>query len=279
MHRRIIVITTMLRTLSRMALLAAAAAALPALAQQQPIVVQGLDCRGAEPFWRVDTGRASALYSSPGPRGKREVVFSGSLQTLSFLSPPVIVWRGDSTHLPKETLVLSLREEACASTMKEGPTPTHRAVLSLRPGEAVAGCCTVKAGYDAKAAPLPDYAAKSFDDWAHYLPDLLAGMNLCLAREGANAKWISDARPMNHGFGLVRLVQADGKSVDCVVDLTGRGNPKIDPVNPSDPPLPHGGNPLYYPARDTPPIVACGRLERVLGRTGALSGFLHYDPC
>ncbi len=272
-------IATLFRALPRVALLAAAAAVLPALAQQQPIVVQGLDCRGEEPYWRVDTGRVSALYSSLGPRGKREVVFSGSLQTLSFLTPPVIVWRGDSTHLPKETLVLSLREEACASTMKEGPALTHRAVLSLRSGEAVTGCCTVKAGYDAKAAPLPNYAAKSFDDWARYLPDMLAGMNRCLAREGARAQGISKAWPMNHGMGLVRIVQTDGKSVDCVVDLTGRGNPKIDSVNPSDPPLPNVGNPMYYPARDAPPIVACGRLERVPGKTGALAGYLHYDPC
>ena len=270
----------MFRTLPHVALLGfVCAAALPAVAQQQPIVVQGLDCRGEEPFWRVDAGRASAQYSSLGPRGKREVVFSGSLQTLSFLTPPMTVWRGDSTHLPKETLVLSLREEACASTMKEGPALSHRAVLSLRPGEAVTGCCTVKAGYDAKAAPVPNYAAKSFDDWAHYLPDMLAGMNLCLAREGAKAKWISKAWPMNHGNGLVRVVQTDGKSVDCVVDLTGRGNPRIDPVNPADPPLPNVGNPIYYPARDVPPIVACGRLERVLGKGGALAGYLHYDPC
>ena len=245
----------------------------------QPIVIQSLDCRGEEPFWRVDANRASAQYRSQGSKGKREVVFRGSLQTMSFLTPPVTVWRGDSTHLPKETLVLTLREEACPSTMKEGPALAHRAFLSVKPGEAATGCCTIKAAYDAKVAPLPNYAAKSFDDWGRYLPDLLAGMNLCLAREGNKAKWISKAWPMNRGMGLVRVVQTDGKAVDCVVDLTGRGKPQIDPVNPNEPPLPNVGNPLYYPARDVPPMVACGRLERVLGRNGALAGYLHYDPC
>ena len=272
-------IANLFRTLPRVALIALVANTVPALAQQQPVVVQGLDCRGEEPFWRVEANRTSAQYSSLGPRGKREIVFRGSLQTMSFMQPPMTVWRGDSTHLPKETLILSLREEACKSTMADGPALTHRAVLSLKAGDAATGCCTIKAAYDAKLAPVPNYAGKSFDDWAHYIPDMLAGMNLCLSREGAKAKWISKAWPMNHGLGLVRMVETDGKSVDCVVDLTGRGKVQIDPVNPADPPLPNVGNPIYYPARDAPPMVACGKLERVLGKNGAVAGYLHYDPC
>jgi len=269
-----------LRTLPRVALLALCCiGAVPAFAQQQPIVIQGLDCRGEEPFWRVDANRASAQYSLLGAKGKREVVFRGAMQTMSFLTPPIIVWRGDSTHLPRETLVLTLKEEACQSTMKEGAARTHRAILSLKAGEAATGCCTVRAGYDARVAPVANLAKKNADDWARFLPDMLAGINFCLARDGSKAKWISEALPMNHGMGLVRVVRTDGKSVDCVADLTGRGKIQIDPVNPADPPLPNVGNPLYYPARDVPPLVACGRLERVLDRKGALAGYLHYDPC
>ncbi len=251
----------------------------PAFAQPQPIVIQGLDCRGEEPFWRVDANRASAQYSSLGSKGKREVVFRGAMQTMSFLTPPVTVWRGDSTHLPKETLVLTLKEEACLSSMKEGPARTHRAILSLKAGEAATGCCTIKAGYDARLAPVANATKKTEDDWARFLPDMLAGMNYCLARDGGKARWISKAWPMNHGMGLVRVVQVDGTSVDCVADLTGRGKIQIDPVNPADPSLPNVGNPIFYPARDVPPMVACGRLERVLDRKGALAGYLHYDPC
>jgi len=269
-----------LRTLPRAALLALCClGTVPAFAQQQPIVVQGLDCRGEEPFWRVDANRMSAQYSSLGTKGKREVVFRGALQTISFLTPPITVWRGDSTHLPKETLVLTLKEEACQSTMKEGPARTHRAILSLKAGEAATGCCTIKAGYDARVAPVANLAKKNEDDWARFLPDLLAGINFCLARDGSKAKWISEALPMNQGMGLVRVVRTDGKSVDCVADLTGRGKIQFNPVNPADPPLPNVGHPLYYPARDAPPMVACGRLERVLDRKGALAGYLHYDPC
>jgi uncharacterized membrane protein len=134
-----------LRRLSRCAPAALAAAASVAAAQA-PMVVQEFQCRGEEPFWGLAGTRVSAVYSTPGPKGKREVVFRGALQTLSFLAPPVLVWRGDSTHLPKDTLVVTLREEACRSTMADGPPLTHRAILSLKSGEAVTGCCSIRMG-------------------------------------------------------------------------------------------------------------------------------------
>ncbi len=248
-------------------------------AQTQSPVVQGFVCRGEEPFWHIDANRSSAQYRALGSKGKREVVFRGMLQTLSWLTPPVVAWRGDSTHLPRETLVVTLREEECRSTMKEGPAASHRAILSLKAGEAATGCCTVRAGYDARTAPAADLAKKSEPDWARFLPDLLPMMNLCLAAEGARAKWIASAWPTNHGMGGARIVETSGKSVDCFADLTGRGKPRIDPVNPGDPPPPGSGNPLFYPAREPPPMVACGRLERVLTGKGTLAGYLHYDPC
>ena len=134
-------------------------AAAASLAAAQPAtVVQGMECRGDEPAWRLDAKTTSAVYSSIGPRGKREVVFRGSLQSISFLTPPVVVWRGDSTHLPRETLVVSLREEACPSTMADAPAQTHRAILSLRPGEALTGCCTLRVGAPPAPPPPPKRA-------------------------------------------------------------------------------------------------------------------------
>ena len=110
---------------------------------QQPIVVQTFVCLGEEPFWRFEANRTTGVHNTLGAKGKREVIFRGSLQPLGFLKPPAIVWRGDSTHLPRETLVVTLREEACRSTMADTAPATHRALLSLKPGEAVTGCCTV----------------------------------------------------------------------------------------------------------------------------------------
>jgi len=243
------------------------------------VVVQAFDCRGDEPSWRLDAGRASAVHTSLTARGKREVVFRGSMQTLTFLDPPLTIWRGDSTHLPRETLVATVREEACRSTMSDGPPATHRAVLSIKAGEAVTGCCVVRAGFDARVAPVADFAAKKPGDWARLLPSLAPAVNLCVAREGARAKAVAKAWPMNGGAAGVRIVQASGAAVDCVASTSGRGTPTVTAVDPAKPPLSDAGNPLLYPAREPPPIVACGRIERALGARGALIGYLHYDPC
>jgi hypothetical protein len=267
-----------LRLFRRAALVPALAAVSGFVGAQQPIVVQALDCRGDEPGWRLDATRTAATHTTLSPKGKREVVFRGSLQALSFLTPPVVLWRGDSTHLPRETLVATVREEACRSTMADGPPSTHRAVLSVRPGEAVTGCCTVRAGFDARVAPVANFAGKKPDDWARRLPDLAPAINACVAREGARAKAVATAWPMNRMAG-VRIVEAGGDTVDCVVEATGRGTTTITAVNAASPALPNAGNPLFYPAREPPPIVACGRLERALNSRGALIGYLHYDPC
>jgi len=70
----------------------------------------------------------------------------------------------------------------------------------------------------------------------------------------------------------VRMIEAGG-AVDCTVDAAGRGAPSLAPAAAAVP-----AGPLYYPAREPPPVVACGRLERVQLRAGT-AGYLHYEPC
>ncbi|MFO1413709.1 MAG: hypothetical protein U1F10_07340 [Burkholderiales bacterium] len=137
-------------------LLALACAALAQAAfAAPPLVLQEFQCRGEEPFWGLAGTRVSAVLSTPGVKGKRETVFRGALQNVGAGAPTTLVWRGESTHLPKDTLVVVLREEACRSTMADGPTLTHRAVLSLRGSDALTGCCSLTLGPPppAKAAP------------------------------------------------------------------------------------------------------------------------------
>lgn len=254
--------------------LAVGAAMLATLAVgQQVAVVQGFECRSDDPNWRLDANRTSAQFALVTAKGKREVVFRGALQPLVYAPPQLVVWRGDSTHLPRETLVATLREETC------GGKATHRAVLSVKAGEAMIGCCTVRTGYDARIAPVANYATKNPDDWARLLPDLLPAINLCVAREGNRARWVSRAAPANQGMGIVRVVETTGTSVDCVADLSGRGTPKVDAVSAAEPPLANAGNPRFYPPREPPPMVNCGKLERVVTKSGAVAGYLHYDPC
>jgi hypothetical protein len=243
------------------AALALAGAGALAASPAQPIVLQGLDCRGDEAPWRLEANRTSAVFSTTIPR-KREVVFRGGMQTLGASS---VVWRGDSTHLPKETVVLTAHEQAC----KAPGAGTFRAVLSIRPNEATAGCCAIRAGYDARVAPLANLAGKS--DWSRALPEMLPAINACIAREGSRAQSVMHA-VANGATVRVRLKEGAG-AVDCTIDASGRGAPAIAPADPAGPP-----GPLFYPAREPPPIVSCGMLERVQVRSG-VAGYLHYDPC
>jgi hypothetical protein len=236
----------------------AALAAPPA----QPIVVQGLDCRGDEASWRLDANRASAVFTTTTPR-KREVVFRGGMQSLG---ASAVVWRGDSTHLPRETLVLTAREEAC----NVPGAGAYRAVVSVRSNEASTGCCAVRAGYDARLAPIANVGTK--DDWSRALPDVLAAINACVAREGARVQSVAGAAPATAGTVRVRLIETSGP-VDCTIDASGRGAPTIAPAAEST-----TTGPIFYPARDPPPIVSCGRLERVQVRNKD-AGYLHYEPC
>ena len=252
-------------TFRRRAAVAAFALAAPAAlaaAPAQPIVLQGLDCRGDEMSWRLDANRTSAMFTTTTPR-KREVVFRGSMQSLGASS---VVWRGDSTHLPRETLVLAAREEAC----KAAGAGTFRAVLSVRPNEASTGCCVVRAGYDARVAPIANLGAKN--DWSRALPDMLAAINACVAKQGARVQSVAGATPATTGAVRVRLIETGG-AVDCTIDANGRGAAVIAPA------LAGGtSGPLFYPAREPPPIVSCGRLERVQVRNN-VAGYLHYEPC
>jgi len=251
-----------LRSRLAAATLALAVPAASAAPPAQPVVVQGLECRGDEASWRLDANRASAVFTTTTPR-KREVVFRGGMQPLGASS---VVWRGDSTHLPRETLVLTAGEEAC----KAPGAGTHRAVLSIRPNEASTGCCAVRAGYDARVAPVANLGAK--DDWSRALPDVLAAINACVAREGARVQSVASAAPAGNGTVRVRLIEASG-AVDCTIDGTGRGAPAIAAAGSQV-----ASGPLFYPARDPAPIVSCGRLERVQVRNKD-AGYLHYEPC
>ena len=119
-------------------------------------------------------------------------------------------------------------------------------------------------------APVANLGAK--DDWSRGLPDMLPAIAACLSREGNRAQSVAGASPAGSGTIRVRMIEGNG-AVDCTVDAGGRGAPSIAPAGPAS-----ATGPLFYPAREPPPIVACGRLERVQLRSGT-AGYLHYEPC
>jgi hypothetical protein len=150
-------------------------------------------------------------------------------------------------------------------------------VLSIRAGEAVMGCCVLRVGYDARVAPVANPGGKDAADWTRQVVELLPAINACVTKAGAKLKAVAAASSQGPGTVKVRLVETGGNAVDCTAEASGRGTPVLAEANAADPPVP--GNPLFYPPREPPPLVSCGRLERVQTARGALAGYLHYDPC
>lgn len=263
-------------------MLVAAQAAIDARAESPalPVIPQQVTCRGEEPFWNLEANRTTGVMQSLGGKARQVVEFRGELIAISFVKPQAIVWRGNSTHLPNQTIVATLREESCASTMKEGPPQSWRAILTSRPGEAITGCCSVKSGFDAMKAPLAVFASKPEADWSRRWPELAPAVQRCASDSAVAVREVAKAVPADRGQVVARVVATDGKAWSCTVDASGKAKPQFA-VATGEPPA--GANaPVFYPARDAPPIVACGRLERIAAGTGARArtdGWLHYDRC
>lgn len=254
------------------------ACAQPPAPPAQPIVAQQLSCRGEEPFWKLDVTRTTGVLQRTGGKARQVVEFRGEFAAVASVAPPSLVWRGDSTHLPNDTVVAVLREEACRSTLADAPL-AWRGIVSVRAGETLAGCCTVRRGYDASKAPLASFAAKPQDDWSRRYPELAASIQRCVNDGGVVVREVAKAWTDGDAIA-VRLVATDGRPWNCRVDPASRARPRAVPVGDDAPPLAGASLPVWYPPREAP-IVACGRLERIAGpgARARTEGWLHYDRC
>ena len=123
------------------AIFASAALAQGPAPAPQVAIPQQISCIGEEPFWRLDANRTTGNLQRLGGKARQTVELRGELAAISFLAPRALVWRGNSTRLPGETIVATLREEACRSsgchcTASRFPPVCSRA--STHPSSAVA---------------------------------------------------------------------------------------------------------------------------------------------
>lgn len=246
-----------------------------ALAQSPQVPIpQQLACRGEAPFWQLEAGRATGTLKRDGGKAKQQLELRGELTPIPGVAPPAIVWRGNSTHLPADVVVVTARELACSSDKAAG----WQAIVSLRTGETLAGCCTVKRGYDAAKAPLASFAAKPAGDWSKRYPDLAPAIQRCVNDGGVAVREVAKAWTPDADSVAVRMTGVDGRAWQCTA--AGRGRPKVAPVDAGDAPLDGANAPVYYPPR-VEPIVACGRLERIAGAgpRAKTEGWLHYERC
>jgi len=110
---------------SALALLAAFAAS-PAAAQAPQVAIPlEIACRGDAPYWQLDAGRATGTLKRAGGQAKQQLELRGELSSIDGVAPPALVWRGSSTHLPAEVVVVAAREIACTA----GDSPLRAATV------------------------------------------------------------------------------------------------------------------------------------------------------
>ncbi len=241
-----------------------------------PIVVQQIACRADADAWRLDATRQSAVLRRSAGKGPRELVFRGETIEVANVAPPTIVWRGASTHLPAETLVATLREEVCRPAGADaGASQPWRAIVSARAGEAMSACCTVRSGYDLAKAPLADFGRKPESDWARHYPEVFTSIRRCIADAGFAVAKVVHAAPRAGDGAIVQLAAADGRAWTCTAGAR-LSKPVFALAS-----VPGGApdQPEFHPARESAPILSCGRVERVPlpGSRNRTEGWLQYD--
>jgi uncharacterized membrane protein len=243
---------------------------------QQDIAPAHMKCTGNEPFWSIDVGPSNALLDRLAQPRER-AVYRGQLQRFMYLKPEWLVWRGQSIRQSTHMLTIVARREACQDTMADGPPADYRAIISFADGTAATGCCRARFAYDVNEAPLADYAKKVTDDWSRLLPDLALGIGACINDGGLPVASVAHAAPLEDGRAGVLLRSTDGSLQTCTVDLATRKIESIQPLTSTASAA--TDRPRLLPAREQPPLVTCGRLERALDERGQLTGYLHYEPC
>jgi hypothetical protein len=104
-------------------------------------------------------------------------------------------------------------------------------------------------------------------------------MRKCINDGKVPVRFVLKAWPMNRGLVGVRIQALNDKRYDCIAAQTGDHIQRVRRVRASTTPLPLEGNPIFFPAREAPPLIICGRVERVFGEKRLFAGWLQYDPC
>lgn len=244
----------------------------PALADPGALVPRAFLCRGNEPFWALDITASSAVLKTPGS----ESLLAGELKAGE---TGAYAFRGAPDDSPGDQLSILMSPGQCFDTMADGPAMPFVALASFADGVEASGCCTVEYGLDLSLAPALAATAKAADDWSRHLPDLAGAVERCMLDAGVATDVVTVATPMNRGMASVRLRDAGNERFDCIIELGSNRIDSVGQVGAGDR-LPMEGNPLLRPAGESPPILACGRVEQVPRGDGSLLGYLHYvDGC
>jgi uncharacterized membrane protein len=223
-------------------------------------------CRGNEPSWTLDINAGGAVHKTPDA----EIALLGELRANSGGS---FAFRGAPDGSPEDEVSALITPGQCFDTLADGPASPFSVQASFDDGLVATGCCSVQYGIDLDAAPQADAAGKPGDDWSRLLPELSGAIRRCVLDGGVATEVVTVAWPLNHGKAGVRLRDTGGDRFDCAVDLGTGAIEDVEPVAAKDT-MPGEGSPLWLPESEPPPLLSCGRVERVPADQGG--GYLHY---
>lgn len=224
-------------------------------------------CRGNEPFWSLDISAASALLKTP----EAETPLSGELKATP---TGAYTFRGADEDEPTAVVEAMITPGQCFDTMADGPASPFGAVVMLADGNKGNGCCTAEFGLDLAAAPAFDPATVSEDAWTRHVIELSDAIDRCAMDGGVATDVVTAAWPTNHGKAVVRLRDSGQDRFDCLIDLESGDIESVEPATGQTPA--EAAGPLWLPARDNPPVLTCGRVERVMDVGDIARAYLHY---
>jgi uncharacterized membrane protein len=210
------------------------------------------EAAGAEPDWSATILDNYVLFTRPG------------LDEVQSSATPRDV-RAQGAYIEAGPLTLTVRAGQC--TYGEGGEAYPFSATVLFEGVSYEGC----------ARPAAN-ASRSTKRWSAALSQYLPAIDACLPRVQAKPGRVTIAYPSEDGQTFVRLLEADGGRLECVVGADGTTVVSVEPL--SDRNVVDGErDPIFTRAPTAPPAGSCFASDPVAGSGDAVIGHLSRRTC
>lgn len=210
------------------------------------------EAAGAEPDWSATILDNFVVFTRPG------------LEEVQTSATPRDV-RAQGAYLEAGPLTITVRAGQC--TYGEGDEAYPFSVTVLFEGVSYDGC----------ARPAEN-ASRTTKRWADALSQYLPAIDACLPRVQAKPGRVTIAYPGEEGQTSVRLLEADGGRLECVVGADGATVVSVEPL--ADRNVVAGErDPIFTRAPTAPPAGSCFTSEPVAGSGAAVIGHLSRRTC
>jgi len=211
------------------------------------------EAAGAEPDWSATILDNYVVFTRPG------------LDEVQTTASPRDV-RAQGFYTEAGPLTITVRAGQCTYGESGGEAYPY-SVTILYEGVSYDGC-----------ARTAENATRATKRWADALSQYLPAIDACLPRVQAKPGRVTIAYPGEEGQTSVRLLEADGGRMECVVGADGATVVSVEPL--SDRNVVAGErDPIFTRAPTPPPGGSCFTSEPVAGSGAAVIGHLSRRTC